>query len=185
MANELDERRTDVLHTEHNRSLATTIELSLSSLMFRELGPNARDLLGVVAFFPQGVDEKNIDWLFPIITGRKNVFDKFCALSLTYRNDGFIAMLAPIRDYLSPKDPIFAPLLCLTKERYFNRLSVVVGPGRPGFEEANWITSEDMNVEHLLDVFTTIDAISGEVWSRCTGFMDHLYWHKPRLIILG
>jgi len=185
LAREWDERRTDVLQTNHNRSLAAAIELSLSSLMFRELGPDARDLLGVVAFFPQGVDEKNIDWLSPTIAGRKNIFDKFCVLSLAYRSEGFITMLAPIRDHLSPKDPVSAPLLCLTRDRYFNRLLVHVEPGKPGYEEARWITSEDGNVEHLLDVFTTIDVTSGSVWDACDNFMEHLYWHKPRLVMLG
>ena len=91
-------------------------------------------------------------------------------------------MLAPIRDYLSPKDPVSASLLCSTKQRHFNRLSV---DAYPGFEEARWITSEDVNVEHLLDVFTTIDATSGSVWGGCARFMQHLFWHKPRLVMLG
>ena len=73
LVSEWDERHTDMLQIEYNKSLAATIELSLSSLMFQELGSNARDLLGVVAFFPQGVDENNLDWLFPTITGRKNI----------------------------------------------------------------------------------------------------------------
>ena len=185
LAREWDERRTDVLQTDHNKSLAATIELSLSSLMFQELGPNARDLLGVVAFFPQGVDDNNVDWLFPMIAGRKNIFDKFCVLSLAYRNDGFVTMLAPIRDYLSPKDLTSAPLLRSTKERYFSRLSVDVEPGKPGFTEARWITSEDVNVEHLFDAFTTIDATSASPWGVCADFMKHLHWHKPRLVMLG
>jgi tetratricopeptide (TPR) repeat protein len=185
LAREWDERRTDMLKTDHNKSLAATIELSLSSLMFRELGPEARDLLGVVAFFPQGIDENSIDWLFPTIPRRKDIFDKFCVLSLAYRCTGFVTMLAPIRGYLSPKDPASAPLLCSTEERYFTRLSVDVHPGRPGFEEARWITSEDVNVEHLLDVFTTIDATSDAVWGACVGFMKHLLWRKPRLVTLG
>jgi len=184
LVSEWDERRTDILQIEYNKSLAATVELSLSSLMFQELGPNARDLLGVVAFFPQGVDENAIDWLFPTITGRKNIFDKFFVLSLAYRNDGFITMLAPIRNYLSPKDPTSAPLLCSTKERYFSRLSAHVEPDKPGFEETRWITSEDVNVEHLLDVFTTIDVTSGSVWGACADFMNHLVWHKPRLVML-
>ena len=185
LAKEWDERRTDVLLTDHNKSLAATIGLSLSSLMFQGLGPDARDLLGVVAFYPQGVDENNIDWLFPTIAGRRNIFDKFCVLSLAYRCDGFITMLAPIRDHLSPKDPASAPLLCSTKERYFTRLSAHVEPGKPGFEEARWITSEDVNVEHLLDVFTTTDVASDGVWNVCRNFMTHLLWHKARLVTLG
>ena len=185
LAREWDERRTDVLQTDHNRSLAAAIELSLSSLMFQELGPDARNLLGVVAFFPQGVDEKNIDWLFPTISGRKNIFDKFCVLSLTYRSDGFVTMLAPLRDYLSPKDLTSTPLLCSTKDHYFSRLSVEVYPGKPGFEETRWITSEDVNVEHLLDVFTATDATSDGAWGACGDFIKHIHRHKPRLVMLG
>jgi len=185
LAREWDERRTDILRTDHSNGLAATIGLSLSSLMFQELGPDARDLLEVVAFFPQGVDENNIDWLFPTIGERMNIFDKFCVLSLAYRCDGFITMLAPIRDHLSPKDPASAPLLCSTEGRYFSRLSAHVYPGKPGFEETKWIMSEDVNIEHLLDVFTAIDATSNVVWGACADFMNHLCWHKPRLFTLG
>ena len=94
-------------------------------------------------------------------------------------------MLAPLRDYLRPKDPTLSPLLCITKECYFSRLSVDVGPSRPGFEDASWIISEDVNIEHLLDVFTTNDVNSNDVWDVCCHFMEHLYWHKIRLITLG
>jgi tetratricopeptide (TPR) repeat protein len=154
--------------------------------MFQELGPDARGLLEVVAFFPQGVNENNIDWLFPTISDGPNMFDQFCTLSLTYRSNGFITMLAPLRDHLRPKDPKSSPLLETTKERYFSRLSVEVQyPGKPGFEESRWITSEDVNVEHLLDVFTSIGADSKDVWDACAVFMDHLSWHKARLVTLG
>ena len=83
LAREWERQRTRMLHIQHNQSLVTTIELSLASPMFQELGSNALDLLGVIAFFPQGIDEKNIGWLFPTIPNGRSVFDKFCILSLT------------------------------------------------------------------------------------------------------
>ena len=177
--------QTSMLQTEHNNSLAVTIELSLASPMFQQLGPDARGLLGVVAFFPQGIDEKNLDWLFPTISNGKAAFDKFCILSLTYRSRGFITMLAPLRDYLCPKDPNASIHLSATKAHYIARLSVFVDPGRPGFEEARWITSEDVNVEYLLDVFSSADPNSEGIWDSCDSFMRHLYWHKPRQTVLG
>ena len=182
---EWERGRTSVLQTEHDNSLAAAIELSLASPMFQELGRDARGLLGVVAFFPQGFDENNLDWLFPTMSNGTRIFDKFCILSLTYRSNGFITMLAPLRDYLSPKDPMSSPLLCTTKDRYFARMTVELDPNEPGFEDTRWITSEDVNVEHLIDIFASIDVNSDSVWDACSNFMDHLYWHKRRQIVLG
>ena len=176
-------KRTRMLHTMHNKSLAATIELSLASPMFQELGPDARALLEVVAFFPQGVDENNLSWLFPTISDGANILDRFCVLSLAYRSNSFVTMLAPLRDHLRPKDPKSSPLLCTTKEQYFTRMSVHIDPDK--YRESQWIVSEDVNVEHLLDVFTTVDASSDSVWDACADFMDHLDWHKGRLTILG
>ena len=185
LAKEWDVQRSQVLQTDYDESLAAAIELSLASPTFRNLGPHARDLLGVIAFFPQGVDENNLDWLFPTIPNRKIMFDKFCLLSLTSRSDNFITMLAPIRDHLRPNDPNSSPLLRATKDRYFSRLSVMIHPGTPGFEESRWIVTEDVNVEHMLDIFTSLDMDSDAVWVICIHFVQHLSWHKPRYTMLG
>ena len=185
LSGEWRKQRTAVLHTRHDTSLTATIELSLASPTFQELGPDAREFLGVVAFFPQGIDENNLDWLFPALPNRKDVIDDFCVLSLTNRGNGFITMLAPLRDHLRPKDPTSSPLLCATKDNYFRRLSVDIRPAGPGFNKARWIRSEDVNVEHLLDVFTSVDTSSAEAWKACSHFLEHLYWHKPRLVTLG
>jgi len=185
LTKEWERRRTGVLQTDHKKSLAATIELSLASPMFQELGSDARELLEIVAFFPQGVDENNLSWLFPTVPNIENIFDKFCVLSLTYRSNGFATMLAPLRGHLCPKDPRSSPLLCATKEHYFNRLSVGTGASRPSREQTRWITSEDVNVEHVLDVFSSIDADSNSVWEACADFLRHLRLHKKRAIVLG
>jgi hypothetical protein len=184
LAREWEKRRTSVLQTRHKKSLATTIEISLASPMFQEFGPDARALLEVVAFFPQGVDENNAIGCFPPSPTGIDILDGFCVLSLTHRSNGFITMLAPLRDYLSPKDPKLSALLCAVKERYFIRMSVDLNPNQPEFGEARWIRSEDVNVEHLLDVFTTIDGDSDDVWDACADFMSHLRWHKNRPTVL-
>ena len=178
-------QRTEVLDSKLSGSFAATIKLSLASPTFRKLGPDAHEFLKAVAFFPRGVNKKNSRWLFPTIPDAPRMLDEFCVLSLTYRNDGFVTMLAPLRDHLRPRDPTSFPLLGTTRECYFARLSGDIRPGEPGFEEARWITSEDVNVEHLLDVFTTIDGTSTEVWDACSRFMAQLSWHKLRLVTLG
>ena len=185
LTREWEQRRTGALRTKHNESLAATIELSLASPMFQKLGPNARELLAIVAFFPQGVDENNLDWLFPTISDRSTIFDEFYTLSLTFRSNGFITMLVPLRDYLSPEDPLSSPLLCAAREHYFTRLSAEIDPKAPGFKETRWITSEDANVEHFLNVLMSFDTTSYEVWRACFNFLKHLYWHKPRQTVLG
>ena len=184
LAKEWDTQRAQVLQTDFNENLAAAIEVSLGSPTFHGLDPNARDLLRVVAFFPQGIDEENLDWLFPTISNTRNIFVQFCALSLTHQGDGFITMLAPIRDYLGPQDPQSSPLLCATRDRYFSRLSVFVDPYQPGFREARWIASEDMNVERLLDAFISIDSSKKDIWDACIHFIRHLCWHKPRQTLL-
>ena len=182
---EWDKQRTGVLRGRHPQSLATAIGLSLASPMFRRLGSDARLLLEVVAFLPQGVNEKNANWLFPTISNVQKMLDRFCILSLAHRNNGFIMMLAPLRDHLRPKDPSSSPLLRITMKNYFMRLSGEICPGTPEFEEGRWITTEDVNVEHLLDVFTTIGGNAESIWGACEDFMAQLYWHKPRLVTLG
>ena len=170
----------------HKSIASPTFSKLITSPLFRKVPPSARELLEVVAFFPQGIDEKNLDWLFPTTPDRQKVFDKFCDLSLTHRNDGFITMLAPIRDYIRPRDPRSSPLLRATKDRYLTRLAFsILIPGTRRFEEAKWIKSEDINVEHLLDVFTSIDPNALDVWKACFRFMEYLYWHKPRQTLLG
>ena len=93
-------------------------------------------------------------------------------------------MLAPLRDYLRPEDPRLSSLLCAAREGYFTRMSVDTAPDRRRRREARWITSEDVNVEHLLDVFTTIGTSSKRDWDACANFIRLLIHQKPRATIL-
>ena len=185
LTKEWKQRHTNVLRTEHNESFGATIELSLSSPMFAGLGPNARELLEVIAFFPQGLSEDNADWLFPTIPKVATILDKFCMLCLTHRSNGFITMLVPLRDYLCPEDPLSSPLFCAARDSYFNRLSAKPDSFAPGTKETDWIVSEDVNVEHLLNFLTSIDSNSVGVWKACANFVNLLYWRKPRQTVLG
>ena len=74
-----------------------------------------------------------------------------------------------------------ASLLCSVKECYFSRLALSVETVGHGNDETRWITSEDVNAEHLLDIFTSADTNSENVWDACENLMLHLYFHKPRL----
>ena len=135
--------------------------------MFRELSADARGILEVVAFFPQSINEDHINWLFPAISDRSDVFDTSSILSLIYRSHGHITMLAPFCNYLRSKDPTSSLLLATTKERYFTPLSLTFFPRGLILDEGRWIMPEDANVEHLLDVFTSIDVNSDVVWEAC------------------
>ena len=112
-----NKHRIQVLQTGYEGPDAT-IEISLTSTFFRDLGPNARNLLEVITCFPNGINTVDLNWLFPTIPERDNIFDKFHALSLTYSSDGFIDMLPPIRDYLRPRSPTTFPPLCAIKDNH-------------------------------------------------------------------
>ena len=136
LTKEWESQRTGLLRTERNGSLAASIELSLTSPMFRGLGPNAREVLEVIACFPQGIYQDSLDWLsFHTFYNIANIFDDLCSLSLTDRSNGLITMLAPFRDYFRPKDPTSSPLPYMNKRRLY----VARNPDKFDPEEARWI----------------------------------------------
>ena len=79
---------------------------------------------------------------------------------LTYRNNEFVTVLAPLRDLLLPQDPM------------------------PSLLFSRWIVLEDVNVEHLLDALTSVDVNSHEAWEACANFTNHIYLHKPQPTVL-
>ena len=179
LAQEWEKRRTGVLANRHTKgdpanSLAATINLSLDSPMFVALGGDARGVLGVIAFLPQGVNEGELSWVFPTVPCIQNIIDEFCVLSLTHRAGNFVTMLAPLRDYLLPKDPCSAPLLINTKAQYYARLEHATG--RILWE---WVTSETTNIMCLLDTFRSIDVTNMYCRSLvdcCVDTVNRVFW---------
>ena len=104
---------------------------------------------------------------------------------MTYRSNGFVMMLVPLRDLLHSKDPMSPPLLSTAKECYLMRLSTGTDSDESGYGESRWIASEGADIESLPDVFTSLDPSSEIAWDACAGFLYHLHWHKPPLTMLG
>ena len=164
LAREWEKRRTAILANRHSKgdpanSLATTINLSLDSPMFLTLGADAREVLKVVAFLPQGVHEENLEWVFPTVTCIWDVIDTFCILSLTHRVGSFVTMLAPLRDYFLPSGPCSVPLILTAKAQYRARLGLMMDRSRDGgagfLAELRWFVSEGANCIHLASVCTS------------------------------
>jgi len=157
LAREWEKRRTGILANRHSNgdpanSLATTIDLSLDSPMFTALGGDAREVLNVVAFFPQGVDEEKLEWVFPTVARIQDIIDTFCILSLTHRAGSFVTMLAPLRDYLNPKDPFSVSLLLTATVQYLTRMDETQSYSIWS-SNWHWATPECSNILHLLFTF--------------------------------
>ncbi|KAH7922666.1 hypothetical protein BV22DRAFT_1048747 [Leucogyrophana mollusca] len=177
LRSEWEKKQTDLLEVGGGKlqSLSVTIELSLASSSIKQLGNDARHVMQVAAFLPQGINEKNLEHLFPTIGDIRCIIDALCRLSLIYRKAEAYTMLSPIRIHISntyqARDTL--PLdLTHVRNHYHAQLNDY-GP---------WIATEDANVERLIahDLSRSTTKEIDSTYHACAQFLYILMLHKPR-----
>ncbi|KAH7920111.1 hypothetical protein BV22DRAFT_1182122 [Leucogyrophana mollusca] len=181
------QQQTHLLHIGEGkfRSLSATIELSLASSSVAKLGNDARRVMEVAAFLPQGINEIALNNFFPNIANICSVVDALCRLSLMYRKLGAYTMLSPIRMHISgTHQGSETPSVDLThvRQHYYTQLEDVTYRDDGGA----WIGTEDANLEWLIahDLSRTTCENVAAVCRVCRRFIRQLRLHKPRPIAL-
>ena len=95
----LDDDQANVLKTKYYQHLGDAIERSFRSPTLQSLGDAARGALAVIACFPCGVRESELEGIVPGMAGVGEAVDVLCMFSLVYRQEGFVKMLSPVRSY--------------------------------------------------------------------------------------
>ena len=165
-----------------DENLTESIELSLSSACVHAYGNDVRRVLGMIAFFPQGLPREKLESVCPSIEQVRAIVDVLKRQSLlSSNNDGFVTMLVPIRLYCT--DSLPAPdvaLLEAARNHYYN--GVKSGPADA------LLMAEDVNIESLVayDLQNLSDARGlARALEACASFLDRLRHCKPRPTCLG
>ena len=184
---EWKQHRISLLQTHHTLGLSTAIELSLSSPTFTSLGPDARDILCVIAVFPQGINQHESGWIFPTVSNVHGIIDMFYVLSLTHRNHEFVTMLAPIQEYLQ-LDGSSHSLFSRVRNRYLTRIRNIahgVGHGHVPPQEMRWFVSEEANIDFLLVLSMRTNPDSMDILRICGVVTQIALFHPPRATFNG
>ncbi|KAH7917477.1 TPR-like protein, partial [Leucogyrophana mollusca] len=177
LKSEWKKQQTDLLEVGGGKlqSVSVTIELSLASSSIKQLGNDARDVMRIAAFLPQGINEENLEHLFPTIRNIRSIMDAFCRLSLMYRKTEAYTMLSPIRIHISnghrARDTL--PLdLTHVRNHYYAQLK----------DDGAWIITEDANVERLIayDCSQATAEDMASIHQACSQFLWLLVLHKLR-----
>lgn len=94
---EWEDDQTGLVRASYNRRLRDIVEPALCSPTIQRLGNAARDVLEEIAASPRGIEERELE---KELDGIGQVIDALCKSSLTYRRDGVVDILFPVRSYL-------------------------------------------------------------------------------------
>ncbi|KAG2360398.1 hypothetical protein BDR07DRAFT_1487058 [Suillus spraguei] len=162
------------------QSLSDTMQLSLSSPSFQNLGEDGLRVLAIIAFLPQGLNEDLASDLLPSLPQIDTICDVLCMQSLVYRQDKFLKMLAPIRHYV--RDSLRAPDTTYLQEIRAFYYRTVASCSEARDQYADIIISDHLDIEHV--VACNLANIPGDAeemtYSTCWQFLQCLRWHLPR-----
>ncbi|KAG1725884.1 uncharacterized protein EDB91DRAFT_80539 [Suillus paluster] len=155
------------------------MHLSLSSPSIQKLGEDARRVLAIIAFLPQGLHDDLASDLLPSLPQADTICDVLCRQSLVYRQDSFIKMLAPIRYYvqdsLPPPDPISLQEI---RAFYYHTIEQC---SRQRDNYADIVISDHLNIEHVVSFdLAHISDGTGDTYNACSQFLWFLQLHLPR-----
>jgi len=94
-----DDDQEDALKTKYHQRLRGAMEPLLLSPTIQDLGTAAPDILGAIAAFPGGIEERRLRSTFAGATGVEVALEVLCKFSLIYRQDGLVKMLSPFQFY--------------------------------------------------------------------------------------
>ena len=97
-----------VLKTAYYRSLEDVIEPVFGSPRIKELGTTAREVLGAIASFQNGIEEHQLEGIFHGTGGVREVVDVLCRFSLVHRQNRVLKMLSPLLFYFLESMIVYA-----------------------------------------------------------------------------
>ena len=97
------------LKTKYRQHLKDAMEPFLLSPTIQNIGTTAHTVLGAVAAYPRGFEERRLQNTFSNITGLGATVNMLCKFSLIYRQDGFVKTLSPFQFYFLESLPMEPP----------------------------------------------------------------------------
>ena len=103
------DNRAGTLKTNYYQRMREAMEPFLHSPTIQNIETSARTVLGAVAAYTHGFEERRLQNTFANVIGIGETVNVLCRFSLVYRQDGFVKMLLPFQFYFLESLPVEPP----------------------------------------------------------------------------